>query len=705
MDLSSNYKYAACTLWGGGIYILKEIDNNEYYIEDISTFETPTHQGLAIMSQSKRLSSLFSKLSTRDTDKSEETITLDRCRACSDCFQYIHNRWTTNVIAGVPKTSNYKAVSYVWGQTKQLPLKCSQCGNVARIPMESAEKFRRLMTVTDQPGDNLWLDALSIDQSDPKDVATQMAVMGDIFSRARSVAVLFPKSDGEAFRILERLGDLASFISVRKAHFDKNEENKETASLSEKCKEFFALVEELDSKIDGWSYFRRAWTFQEWALSYEISVSWEGNPQLINLSSVKGSILQAATMMAIYKLTLHQYAVIDVGVSRGLVPRIFQKLKRIFPDETGFLPPDSVDESKVAFQAVMPNFGFDHLLGLRKTTPGNPAPYAFDLDSRVPSSKEERFKERLSMAFNALGTGEREASFEADLVASWASMCNIEYGYKKEDSFAAALQKVLKVLRGKHEVTIYNFLVNTQGNGGTVDISFLSYATAHQQCNATNVGFFYGSPVITGRADTAIHLRNAILQQPREKPTLNGPDVKLRRVKNSSIKHVVQLTDTDAVLDAMAPAVTGLPDGMIFKRLETYVKETIEKEKEAAKDKVFVAACIDIKLKNGALHGMYAWAVCPDRDDTEKCIVARTDVNGTLVLAAPRVEKGGYEVVAYLTISDHQCGTFLVKIGEYGDWNQIMVSPMRGDVLASISETEREMVGKFGLEEDAILAF
>ena len=659
------------------------------------------------MSQSEPLSSVFSKLSTQDADEQlEEAIKLDRCRACSGYFQHTHNLWTTKVIAGVPKNRNYKAVSYVWGPTKQIPLRCSRCENVIRIPMESAEKFRRLMTVTDQPGDSLWLDSLSIDQSDPKDVATQMAVMGDIYSRARSVAVLFPKSDEEAFRLLERLGDVSTFIRLREAQFVKNEQTKETGPLSEKCKEFFALVEELDSKVDRWSYFRRAWTFQEWALSYEISLSWEANPELTNLANAKSNILQAGTMMAIYKLTQHQYAVIDVGFSRGLVPRVFHKLKRLFPDETGFLPPDSVDEGKIAFQAVMPNMGFDHLLGLRSTMAGNPAPYAFNLDAPPPSSKEQRFKERLSMALNALGTRKRDARFEADLVASWAAMCNIEYDYRKEDSFIVALQKVLEVLRGKHGITIYNFLVNTKGNGGTaVDSSFLSYATALQQCNATNGGFFYGSPVLTGRADTVVHMRNAILHQPREKPTLNGPGVKLRLAKGSSIKHVLPLTDTDAVLDAMGRALTGLADGMIFENLEKYVSEMLEKEKEAVADKVFVVACVQLEMQDGVKRGLYTWAICPDRGGSENYVVARTDVNGTLVLAAPGEERGDYEVVAYLTFSDHQCGTFLVKVGEDGGWNQRMVTPMRGDLLVSASKVEREMIGKIELEEEAVLAF
>lgn len=92
---------------------------------------------------------------------------------------------------------------------------------MTHVPMESAGKCRRLMTVGHLSGESLWLDALSIDQSDPEDVAARMAIMGDIYSRARSLAVLFPTSNGKALKLLERLGELAIFICERKAEFQK----------------------------------------------------------------------------------------------------------------------------------------------------------------------------------------------------------------------------------------------------------------------------------------------------------------------------------------------------------------------------------------------------------------------------------------------------------------------------------------------------
>jgi hypothetical protein len=187
-------------------------------------------------------------------------IILDRCRAYSggDGFHYSQRGWHTKIIAGVPRTRDYKAVSYVWGTTQQLPLHCRQCKTVTHIPMESEHKFRRIMAITDRPGQSVWLDALSIDQSDHADIAAQMAVMGDIYSKASSVAVLLPRSDGDAYKMLEEMGDLAGVINTRCTVFDRQREDAETQWLGEVCQRFWALVNEFHSNLHKWVYWRRA---------------------------------------------------------------------------------------------------------------------------------------------------------------------------------------------------------------------------------------------------------------------------------------------------------------------------------------------------------------------------------------------------------------------------------------------------------------
>jgi hypothetical protein len=110
--------------------------------------------------------------------------------------------WTTKIITGIPQTDDYIAISYVWGDCIELPLRCSQRGYSFQIPMQSAYKFRRLMMMTANSGDTLWLDAISIDQTSKEDKDKLIAVMGDIYSRAKIVAVLFPEADGDGFKIV-----------------------------------------------------------------------------------------------------------------------------------------------------------------------------------------------------------------------------------------------------------------------------------------------------------------------------------------------------------------------------------------------------------------------------------------------------------------------------------------------------------------------
>ena len=56
--------------------------------------------------------------------------------------------------------------------------------------------------------------------------------------------------------------------------------------------------------------------------------------------------------MSVYK---HQYATIDVGFSRGHVPRRFESMKRLFPDEHAFVPHDVLSQDTVNFDDPMPH--------------------------------------------------------------------------------------------------------------------------------------------------------------------------------------------------------------------------------------------------------------------------------------------------------------------------------------------------------------
>ena len=105
------------------------------------------------------------------------TISVNTCRKCSGYFKIpdLNDTYVT-ILCGQPQDIEYKAVSYVWGDTQLLRLRCASCHYVSEIPMESEEKLRRVLKFVGT-GSRIWLDAISIDQNDPADVAAQMATM------------------------------------------------------------------------------------------------------------------------------------------------------------------------------------------------------------------------------------------------------------------------------------------------------------------------------------------------------------------------------------------------------------------------------------------------------------------------------------------------------------------------------------------------
>jgi hypothetical protein len=63
--------------------------------------------------------------------------------------------------------------------------------HVNAVPQRQGDSFRRMMEGA-RPGSTVWLDNLSINQEDHNDVATQLAVMGDIYRNAKYVSVFLP---------------------------------------------------------------------------------------------------------------------------------------------------------------------------------------------------------------------------------------------------------------------------------------------------------------------------------------------------------------------------------------------------------------------------------------------------------------------------------------------------------------------------------
>lgn len=661
----------------------------------------------------------------------DEEILLDRCRRCSDGFVHTFMNWTTKIIAGIPQTDDYRAISYVWGDYIQLPMRCSHCGHGFHIPMQSAYKFRRLMMMTANSGDTVWLDALSIDQTSKEEKNKIIAVMGDIYSRAKTVAVLFPEADGDGFKIVYDLTQAATAINANKLEFSQPGQNGHPSprleELSKVCKEFYEMLGQFDQNLHKYLYWRRAWTFQEWALARNISITWEGGmPQ--NLEPVKTTILHAATLTSIYAFRQGAYAIIKVGFNQASVPGRFETVRRLFPDEQAFHSPGMIDEKEVSIDMMLPSMRFGSALGLRaawgpdmsRLDMPQPIDEMYCLHPDLPESKDERFRHRLCMALYTFGISKREARYEADLVNCWASMCNIKYPYDVHDSYVVALQKVLHSLRTEHKVKVHNFLVNTAGASGEVDANFQEYACPHEQCNAGLVkGKFSGIPIFTGRADTGVHLRLAIAR-PTTLPHLKGSGVELRKIKDASILSVVPLKDHDEVLYHMTRVVSGTADQFVFADVLHNVSEILQSTPPAQLNRSSLAT-VRIPLDSpganeiGKAMGMVTWAVIPSDLDDSICFVAREGLNGTLVLAAPG--KSGLEVVAYLTLTDHQSGTLLISVDAHelsckcradhgkGHIEITLESPIRRGVVNSALVDDRVIRGSIRFETGSYTAY
>src|SRR5215469_5407883 len=108
-------------------------------------------------------------------------VEFEECRRCSGRFAFqLQSGGFVRILPGIPpKGTNYKAMSYVWGNVSTLKIPCKRCGQMSSVPMMNACRFNNLMELGGEG--NIWLDAVSIDQSNHSEVATAVAAMGRIY--------------------------------------------------------------------------------------------------------------------------------------------------------------------------------------------------------------------------------------------------------------------------------------------------------------------------------------------------------------------------------------------------------------------------------------------------------------------------------------------------------------------------------------------
>jgi len=281
----------------------------------------------------------------------------------------------------------------------------------------------------------------------------------------------------------------------------------------------------------------------------------------------------------------------------------------------------------------------------------------------APAIKRLNTRTMLSLALNAINMTPRTASYEADRVASWASMCNITYNYDKNDSFPVALHKVITTVR-RNGLRVYNFHANTVG--GETDLLFMKYAAAMKKSNSQSLGFVFGSSVFSGRTDTLTHIQYSLEQTSDTLTHLASSfDVQLQEVKGFVIMPPISWADRDNVLEAMASLVAGKVKGDnlrdVVPGIKTYICSLSSKQLAR-----YILVSISIEIINDpTIYSFTAWAICPSSIDMAKLFVARETLNGTLVLATPASSPSARfqraQIVAYLNISHQRDGTYLIQ--------------------------------------------
>jgi hypothetical protein len=300
----------------------------------------------------------------------DHNVTVTSCRRCSSKFQYeLRSGGKTTIIIGIPPSGvEYKAISFVWGDVHPLLVDFLGCSETSHILVSDASKLRRLMELVGPA--NAWLDIMSIGQDDEQDKVTQIAAVGDIYSKASCVSVLLPTSDALAHHTLWSLYLAATILLRHYGNFRNNTEEVVAykTKLGHWCAAFFHQLLVFEEKLHQWVYWERAWTFQEWSLAQDAEITWEESTtfNMAPLRYLKSSIFSAAFMLANFKLQNGQYSNIKFGFSRGQVQRRFETVKRLFPYVDYLLSSEEIDQKLATEQIISPSVeGTDHMPGLR----------------------------------------------------------------------------------------------------------------------------------------------------------------------------------------------------------------------------------------------------------------------------------------------------------------------------------------------------
>jgi hypothetical protein len=296
----------------------------------------------------------------------------DECRACTGRFVFrTRNDLTATILTGNPNDGvRYDAISYVWGDTRPLRIYC-RCGSKLAVPISSSERFCNLLCLAGMANhcDGVWLDALSINQDSDEDKKKLIAVMGDIYKNAEAVLVLLPEADQ---LLLDHLLDLRRNVLLQDEMglLDSEKIKSETFNDSHgiEIDAFIGKLREFRYGLDRSVYFRRAWTFQEWALARDVNVACENAQSNQNWLKLVPQV-KSCVIRATIRLVMHQRHFRDRSVPFKTrvadLPALVDEVKSIFPHEDVFCSSEEVDWEERIRDINFPTTGMNHMLGLR----------------------------------------------------------------------------------------------------------------------------------------------------------------------------------------------------------------------------------------------------------------------------------------------------------------------------------------------------
>jgi hypothetical protein len=327
---------------------------------------------------------------------------------------------------------------------------------------------------------------------------------------------------------------------------------------------------------------------------------------------------------------------------------------------------------------------------------------------------------------NMFSTSTRKASHEADAIACWAAMCNLQYDYCKDDLFFVAQKKVLDAAR-RQGTKVYNFQANILGMSGEMHLDWLMYAYEQPLRNALHEARTVGAPCFTGVADFAQHLSASIELRPPV--PLMGRGVALEPLVGAKIASITLAEEIVQVVEQLRQIQTGYWTGSpveLFRDVGMIARVNLEgtPPEQLAQ---FCLVVVSLREANAVLpfepsyelpaevpgggfylsrtveFAKYAWAFVRKAHcwaDGANLIVAREALNGTLVLTRGDMPPTRTTIIGYLTGVDFMSGAYLLPLDDEGKLDLTLHAPQRSDIQIAAkggvyATRDRRVVGQF----------